>query len=251
MTMTDSEKERYHRQMIFDGWGEDVQKKLMNSSVFIAGAGGLGSPVSIYLAVAGIRHIRICDYGMPELSNLNRQILHDDTRIGINKAVSARDTLEKLNPEIKVTAITDKITEENVEEIIRDVDLIVDCLDNFDTRHYINAYAVQKCIPMIHAGVYGMRGQLTMIKFPETPCLWCINPGSPPDTMFPIIGATAGVIGSIQALEALKYLGGIGSNLLGKLLVWDGAAMEFQVLPQHRDQNCPVCSRYHQSHEFC
>lgn len=241
--LSDSEKERYHRQMIFEGWGEKAQQKLKDAKVFIAGAGGLGSPVSIYIAVAGVRNIRICDYGEPELSNLNRQILHDDSSIGVNKAISAKQTLERLNPDIQVTAITDKITEKNADKIIGDVDLIIDCLDNFDTRHFINLYAVKKSIPMIHAGVYGMRGQMTMIKTPETPCLWCINPGSPPPVVFPIVGATAGVIGSLQALEALKYLSGVGSNLLGNLLIWDGSKMEFMTLPQHKNQDCPVCSR--------
>jgi len=241
--LTNSEKERYHRQMIFEGWGEEAQKRLKNSRVFIAGAGGLGSPVSIHVAVAGVKNIRICDCGEPELSNLNRQILHDDSRIGVNKAISAKNTLERLNPDIKVKAITDKITEVNAGKIIGDVDLIIDCLDNFDTRHFINVYAVKKRIPMIHAGVYGMRGQMTMIKTPETPCLWCINPGSPPPVVFPIVGATAGVIGSIQALEAIKYLSGVGTNLLGTLLVWDGAKMEFMSLPQHKDQACPVCGQ--------
>jgi len=241
--LTHSEKERYHRQMLMEGWGENVQQKLKNSKVFIAGAGGLGSPVSIYTAVAGVGNIRICDFGEPELSNLNRQILHDDKRIGINKAVSAKETLERLNPDIKVEALTDKITEENAGQVIGDVDLIIDCLDNFDTRHYINEYAVKKSIPMIHAGIYGMRGQLTMIKTPETPCLWCINPGSPPPVVFPVVGATAGVMGSIQALEAVKYLSGVGTNLLGSLLIWDGSIMEFMTIPQHKDQGCPVCSR--------
>ena len=161
----------------------------------------------------------------------------------MNKAISAKQTLERLNPDIQVTAITDKITEKNVGKIIGDVDLIIDCLDNFDTRHFINLYAVKKSIPMIHAGVYGMRGQMTMIKTPETPCLWCINPGSPPPVVFPIVGATAGVIGSLQALEALKFLSGVGSNLLGTLLIWDGSKMEFMTLPQHKNQDCPVCSR--------
>ena len=241
--LSDSEKERYHRQMIFEGWGEKAQQKLKDAKVFIAGAGGLGSPVSIYIAVAGVRNIRICDYGEPELSNLNRQILHDDSCIGVNKAISAKQTLERLNPDIQVTAITDKITEKTADKIIGDVDLIIDCLDNFDTRHFINLYAVKKSIPMIHAGVYGMRGQMTMIKTPETPCLWCINPGSPPPVVFPIVGATAGVIGSLQALEALKYLSGVGSNLLGMLLIWDGSKMEFMTLPQHKNQGCPVCGQ--------
>ena len=227
--------------MIFEGWGEESQEQLKKSTVFIAGAGGLGSPVSIYLAVAGVGKIRICDCGDPELSNLNRQILHDDSRIGKNKAISARETLAKLNPDSLVEPITDKILDENVEELVGKVDLIVDCMDNFDTRHTLNRYAVKENIPMIHAGVYGMQGQMTFIKTPETPCLWCINPGSPPPVVFPIVGATAGVMGCIQALEAIKYLSGVGSNMMSALLIWDGTRMEFSLLPQKKVMDCPVC----------
>jgi adenylyltransferase/sulfurtransferase len=239
--LSDREKERYKRQMIFEGWGEESQAQLKKSTVFIAGAGGLGSPVSIYLAVAGVGKIRICDCGDPELSNLNRQILHDDSRIGKNKAISARETLAKLNPDSLVEPITDKILDENVEALVGKVDLIVDCMDNFDTRHTLNRYAVKENIPMIHAGVYGMQGQMTFIKTPETPCLWCINPGSPPPVVFPIVGATAGVMGCIQALEAIKYLSGVGSNMMSALLIWDGTRMEFSLLPQKKVMDCPVC----------
>lgn len=241
VTLSDREKERYKRQMIFEGWGEESQAQLKKSTVFIAGAGGLGSPVSIYLAVAGVGKIRICDCGDPELSNLNRQILHDDSRIGKNKAISARETLAKLNPDSLVEPITDKILDENVEALVGKVDLIVDCMDNFDTRHTLNRYAVKENIPMIHAGVYGMQGQMTFIKTPETPCLWCINPGSPPPVVFPIVGATAGVMGCIQALEAIKYLSGVGSNMMSALLIWDGTRMEFSLLPQKKVMDCPVC----------
>lgn len=240
--LTADQMERYHRQMIIDGWGVKAQEKLKLAKVFIAGAGGLGSPVSIYLAVAGIQKIHICDCGEPELSNLNRQILHDDSRIGMNKAISAKQTLEMLNPDVQVTAYTEPLTEQNTAQMVGNVDMIVDCLDNFETRHFLNAYAVKKQIPMIHAGIYGMRGQVAMIQSPETPCLWCMTPGAPPPVTFPIVGAAAGVIGSIQALEAIKYLTGIGSNLLGRMLVWDGEKMEFQILPQHKDYSCPVCS---------
>lgn len=241
--LTEREKVRYHRQMIFSGWEEKTQVKLKNARVFIAGAGGLGSPVSIYLAVAGIGTILICDCGEPELSNLNRQILHDDTKIGINKAVSAKETLNRINPDVKTEPVKDKITQENAASLIGRVDLIVDCLDNFDTRHIINKYAVQKSIPLIHAGVYGMQGQLSFIKPPETPCLWCINAGSPPPVVFPIVGATAGVIGCIQALEAIKYLSGIGSNLMSTLLIWDGTTMEFTKITQKKVPDCPVCGK--------
>ena len=131
MSLSENEQKRYTRQMMIEGWGEEKQKKLKKSTVFIAGAGGLGSPVSIYLAVAGVGNIRICDFDSPDWSNLNRQILHDHTRIGTNKAVSAKMTLERLNPDITITAFTDKIVEENVDALVGNADIILDCMDNF------------------------------------------------------------------------------------------------------------------------
>lgn len=141
---SDEEIKRYNRQMIMDGWGEEKQARLKKSTVFIAGAGGLGSPASIYLAVAGIGHIRICDFDAPDWSNLNRQILHNHTRIGINKALSAKKTLEELNPHIKVTAFLDKIVAENADALVGDSDLIIDCMDNFPTRYLLNESAIRK-----------------------------------------------------------------------------------------------------------
>ena len=245
MSLSQQEQNRYCRQMLMPGWGEEAQLRIKQSRVFIAGAGGLGSPVSIYLAVAGIGGLRICDCGELELSNLNRQILHDDSRIGWNKAVSAKATLERLNPDIKVEALQEKITEESVAGLIGRADLILDCLDNFPTRHIVNKYAVNSGIPVIHAGVYGMQGQITFIKAPETPCLWCISAGTPP-AVFPIVGATAGVIGCLEALEALKYLSGVGANLMNRLLVWNGEKTDFMELPQKKIVGCPVCGHLDQ-----
>src|SRR5512134_1212029 len=130
MRLSEQEQKRYTRQMMMEGWGEATQKKLKASTVFIAGAGGLGSPVSIYLAVAGVGHLRICDFDSPDQSNLNRQILHNHNRIGTNKAVSAKQTLEELNPHIRVTAFTDKIVEDNVDDLVGNAGLILDCMDN-------------------------------------------------------------------------------------------------------------------------
>ena len=241
--LSESEKSRYHRQMLIPEWGEKGQVRLKEATVFIAGAGGLGSPLSIYLAVAGVGTLRICDFGEPELSNLNRQILHDDTRIGKNKADSARETLARLNPDITVVALREKITDASVETLVGDADIIVDCLDNFDTRHVLNRYAVRHCIPMVHAGVYGMNGQLLFIQPPETPCLLCMHAGSVPTSIFPIVGATAGVMGCLEALETIKYLTGVGSNLKGCLLIWDGTIMEFTKIPLKKLPDCPVCGK--------
>jgi adenylyltransferase/sulfurtransferase len=240
---SEEEIKRYNRQMLMEGWGEETQKRLKKSTVFIAGAGGLGSPVSIYLAVAGIGNIRICDFDSPDWSNLNRQILHNHNRIGTNKALSAKETLAELNPDIKVTAFTDKIVEDNIDRLAGDADIILDCMDNFPTRYILNECAIRKGIPLIFGSIWGMEGRLSFINPPETPCLKCIYPEAPPSETFPVVGATPGVIGSLQALEAIKYLTGIGGNLKGKLMVWDGKRVEFKNFKAYKDPECPVCGR--------
>lgn len=241
MGFTQEELNRYNRQMMMEGWGIGTQEKIRNSTLFIAGAGGLGSPVSIYLAVAGVGNIRICDFDSPDWSNLNRQILHNHNRIGINKAISAKQTLEEMNPHISVTAFTDKIVEENVDELVGNADLILDCMDNFPTRYLLNESAMRKKIPLVHGSIRGIEGRLTFIHPPETPCLRCYFPESPPKEVFPVLGATPGVIGTLQAMEALKYLSGIGKPLKGKLLVWSGHDMSFRTFRGFRDPDCPSC----------
>lgn len=243
--LAQNELDRYKRQMMMSGWGEETQRRLKSSTVFIAGAGGLGSPVSIYLAVAGVGNIRICDFDSPEMSNLNRQILHNHTRIGTNKAISAAMTLKEMNPDVSVTAFTDKIVEQNVDELVGEASLIMDCMDNFPTRFILNDCAIRKGIPMVYGSIYGMDGRLSFIHPPETPCLRCIFAESPPKEVFPVVGATPGVVGSLQAMEAIKHLAGQGANVKGKLLVWEGMTQEFRKFKAYRVPDCPSCSHLH------
>jgi molybdopterin/thiamine biosynthesis adenylyltransferase len=154
MELSGEEIDRYTRQMMMEGWGTGTQAKIKQSTVFIAGAGGLGSPVSIYLAVAGVGNIRICDFDSPDRSNLNRQILHNHNRIGTNKAVSAKRTREELNPHIKVEAFTSRIVGENVDDLVGDSDLILDCMDNFPTRYLLNESAIREKIPLVHGSIW-------------------------------------------------------------------------------------------------
>jgi adenylyltransferase/sulfurtransferase len=241
LTLTEAEYQRYHRQIILPGWGVEGQEKVKEAVVFIAGAGGLGSPVAIYLAAAGVGRIRICDDSEPEVSNLNRQILYTDADIGKKKVLSAQEMLYGVNLHVRVEALPFRIERENVDELIGDARIIIDCMDNFPTRHILNEYAVRKRMPFVHGGVIGMCGQITFIHSPETPCLHCIFPGSPPREVFPVVGATPGVIGTLEALEVLKYITGIGENLKGRLLIWDGERMEFQEIAIKKYPNCPVC----------
>jgi len=239
--LTEYELTRYHRQMLIPGWGPEGQARLKASSAFIAGAGGLGSPVAIYLAVAGIGEIRICDADVIELSNLNRQILHTDRRIGQPKALSARMTLRELNPTVYIVPYCDRLDETNAGRIIGKPDIVIDCLDNFETRYLLNTYCIQNRIPLIHGAIWGLTGQVTFLYPPETPCLRCLAPAPPPQETFPVVGVTPGLIGCIQAMEALKFLIGIGTNLKGTLLVFDWEDMTFSSLHVKRMPSCPDC----------
>ena len=239
--LTDREKRRYDRQLILSGWGKETQERLKRATVFIAGAGGLGSPVSLYLAAAGVGCLRICDSGTVELSNLNRQILHGDRDLGRWKVHSARRKLGGVNPLVRVIPLQASITEASLGGLVGEATLLLDCLDNFRTRLLLNAFAVRRGLPLIHAGVTGYCGQITFLHPPNTPCLACLVPQPPPQEVFPILGATAGMLGCLQAMEALKYLAGQGSLLEGRMLFCDGAAMQFQEVALEKDPRCPVC----------
>lgn len=241
MMITTTEMNRYIRQTGIQGWGAEGQERLKNSTAFIAGAGGLGSAVLYYLASCGTGVLRICDYDTVEISNLNRQILHGQKDIGKTKTESALETLSELNPYIRIVPLKERLTPANADDLVGDADIILDCLDNFPARMIINRIAVNRSIPMVHAGISAFQGQLIFLHPPDTPCLACIFPKEVPSKTTQVIGATAGIMGSLQALEAIKYLSGIGGNMKHRMLFFDGNDMSFETMKIVKNPDCTVC----------
>ncbi len=239
--LSDAEKIRYSRQIRL--FGEEGQEKLKRTSVFIAGAGGLGSAVSIYMAAAGFGKIRICDCDTVDISNLNRQILHTNADVGRAKAMSAYETLTGINPEIDVQALTEIISQENIGELLQGCDLIMDGMDNFPVRYILNRAALDRKVPLFHGAISGYQGQATTIIPGRTACLSCIFPRAPPASVFPALGATCGIIGSIQVAEAIKYITGTGQLLENRLLLWDGINGCLDEMAFERNSACPECSQ--------
>ena len=240
--LTEKELQRYDRQIMIYGFGEEGQEKLKKAKVFVAGAGGLGSPVAIYLAAAGIGTLRIADHDTVELSNLNRQVLHWEENIGGKKADSAAEKLEKLNPDIKVEAMGQTITETNISRLVGDSDLIVDAMDNLPTRYLLNKTAIKKGIPFFHGAVYGFEGRAMTVIPGKSACLNCVYHGANvPKEKFPVIGVTPAVIGCIQATEVIKYLTGLGELLTNRLLNYDALSMKFTEFKINRDPSCEHC----------
>jgi molybdopterin/thiamine biosynthesis adenylyltransferase len=239
--LTEYDRKRYHRQMLIKGFGEAGQKKLKNTRVFVAGVGGLGSPIATYLAVAGFGHITIADMDVVDLSNLNRQILHWDKNVGEVKVKSGLEKLTQINPNIEVEAFPGRIDENNVYELTKGHDIIIDAMDNFPTRYLLNRAALRHNIPFIHASVWGLEGRLTTIIPGKTPCFECIFPTAPPKEVFPILGATPGVLGTLQVTEAVKVVLGIGDPVTNRLLLYDGEYMEFHEIQVNKNPACPAC----------
>lgn len=239
LMITDKDLKRYDRQIRL--FGVEGQEKLLESKVFIAGAGGLGSPISIYLAAAGVGNIVLVDKDVVELSNLNRQILHWEKDVGTSKALSAQEKLKGMNSDISVEAIPETLDEGNVSRLVGDADLIIDAMDNFPARYLLNKTSIEKRIPFIHGGIYGFHGQATTVLPGETACLKCIFTQAPPPATFPVIGVTPGIIGLIQATEAIKYITGTGELLAGKLLLWDGLKTSMETIDVTRDPGCRDC----------
>ncbi len=246
-TMSEAQSKRYSRHLLIPEVGEQGQFKLLDSRVLLIGAGGLGSPAAYYLAAAGVGTIGIIDADVVEESNLQRQILHNTKRVGQYKAESARETIEALNPDVKVITHIERLDETNVARIIADYDVILDGTDNFPTRYLLNDAALIANKPVVHGSVFRFEGQLTVFKPNEGPCYRCLYPEPPPPELAPscaeagVLGVLPGIIGLLQATETIKLLLAIGDPLVGRLMTYDGLAGEFSELRLFRDPKCPAC----------
>ena len=236
---SERELERYKRQILL--FGEEGQERLKRAHIFIAGAGGLGSPIALYLAVAGAGTITIVDMDTVDQSNLNRQILHTGRDVGKKKTVSALEKLQAYNPDITVNAIDATIGAENISRLVGRADGIVDAMDNYPVRYLLNRTALEKNIPFFHGAIRGFYGQATTIIPGQTPCLECIFPKAPPKEVFPVVGVTPGVIGTVQATEVIKYLTKSGRLLSGRLFTWDGLTSTAEEIAISQNPACPAC----------
>jgi len=237
--LSQQELARYERQIMIPDWGEAGQEKLKQAKIMVAGAGGLGSAVLTCLAVAGVGRIRIIDGDRVDLSNLNRQTLHSDKDIGRKKVDSAKERLEALNEDIRIEAVGQTITEENVLDLVADFP-IVDALDNLPTRLLLNRVALRRNLPLFHGAVYGFEGRATTIIPGQTPCLRCLYQGVLPGRI-PVAGVTPAVIGCVQATEVIKYIIGIGELLTNRLLIYDGLSLRFSETKLRKDPDCAEC----------
>ncbi len=245
---TDEQIERYSRHIILPEVGGEGQSRLLESKVLLVGAGGLGSPAAFYLAAAGIGNMGIIDFDTVDLSNLQRQIIHNTERIGMLKTESAKKTITALNPDVNVTVFNEKLCSENILRLFEGYDYILDGTDNFATRYLINDACVMTGKTNIHGSIFRFEGQVTIFKSDEGPCYRCLYPEPPPPGMVPkcqeggVLGVLAGVIGNLQVVETLKLILGKGETLIGSLLIYDALKTEFRKLKLKKDPQCPVCS---------
>ncbi len=245
--LTPEQKRRYHRHILMPEVGEAGQQRLLSSSALLLGAGGLGSPAALYLAAAGVGRIGIVDFDVVDMSNLQRQILHDESRVGELKVDSAKRTLQGINPDVDVETYPVRLSSANVMDIFDTYDVVVDGCDNFPTRYLVNDASVLEAKPVVHGSIYRFEGQVSVFWPGRGPCYRCLYHQPPPPELAPscaeagVLGVLPGVIGSLQALEALKILLGVGDPLVGKLLTFDALENQFRTLKLRQDPDCPAC----------
>ena len=246
-TLSPSQRNRYQRHLLLPEVGEEGQQKLLDSKVLLLGAGGLGSPAALYLAAAGVGTIGIIDMDVVDDSNLQRQILHNLDRIGDRKVDSAKKTLTLLNPDVDVVTYDTRLGADNVLDIIDGYDVIVDGTDNFPTRYLVNDASLLKRIPVVHGSIFRFEGQATVFHPYVGPCYRCMIPEPPPAELAPscaeagVLGVLPGIIGSIQAMEAIKLILGLGDSLAGRILSYDSLEQSFRTFKVRRDPQCPAC----------
>ena len=244
-----SKRARYSRHVLIPEVGEAGQLKLLDSTVLLVGAGGLGSPAGLYLAAAGVGTIAIVDADVVDESNLQRQVLHSMASIGMAKTESAKQRIEELNPDVHVLTYRERLTSENIDRLLEGVDVIVDGTDNFPTRYLLNDASVRLQIPVVSASILGFEGQLSVFHPYEGPCYRCLYPTPPPAELAPscgaagVLGVLPGVMGLLQSVEVIKLITGAGETMAGRLLLYDALGTTFTELKVRRDPDCPICSR--------
>jgi len=242
-----AQRSRYARHLVLPEVGVEGQERLLAASVLVIGAGGLGSPAALYLAAAGVGTLGIVDDDAVDLTNLQRQVLHDTHRIGRPKVESATETIEALNPDVSVRPHAERLEASNVLDVMKGYDVVVDGTDNFPTRYLVNDASMHLRVPVVHGSVFRFEGQASVFWPYEGPCYRCIFPAPPPPEFAPncavagVLGALPGIIGTIQAVEAIKLVLGIGDPLVGRLLTYDALAQRFDTMHVSRDPSCPAC----------
>jgi sulfur-carrier protein adenylyltransferase/sulfurtransferase len=249
-SLTAEQRERYSRHLLLPEVGAEGQQKLLDAKVLLLGAGGLGSPSALYLAAAGVGTLGIVDNDEVDLSNLQRQVIHNSERIGVAKVDSAEQTITALNPDVQVKKYALRLGPENIMDILPGYDIVVDGLDNFPTRYLLNDASVRLGIPVVSAAILGFEGQLSVFKPYDGPCYRCLFPVPPPAELAPscgangVLGVLPGTMGLLQATEVIKLILGEGDPLIGRLLMYDALAATVSEVKVRRDPACPICSRH-------
>src|SRR4029450_11432619 len=249
-SLNSEQLERYARHIMMPEVGEPGQIKLLESKVFLVGAGGLGSPAAYYLAAAGVGRIGMVDHDVVDRSTLQRQILHNEERVGQPKVESAKKTLKALNPAVNVVTYNEKLSRDNIMEMIKDYDIIVNGCDNFPTRYLVNDACVFTKKPLVDGSIFRFEGQVCLFHSPEGPCYRCLYPEPPPPEMAPscadagVFGALPGIVGTAQAVEVIKLVLGKGDPLIGRLLTFDALKMKFRELKIRKDKHCPLSGEH-------